>query len=57
MRPPARHSYSIRASSSGPAVREWRQYYRYMRYKKWSESHNMKVSWDRYHLAIMFVDR
>lgn len=43
--------------ANGSAVRQWRHYYRWTQYKKWSESKNMKVSWDRYHLAILFVDR
>ena len=39
------------------SVEEWRQYNRYVRYQRASAEKNVKVSWHRYHLSVLFVDR
>lgn len=47
-------SLACRTSAS---VEEWRQYNRYLRYQKASQEKNVKISWHRYHLSVLFVDR
>lgn len=47
-------SHACRVQAS---VEDWRQYNRYLRYQKASKTKGVKVSWDRYHLSVLFIDR
>lgn len=48
------HSRACRTTAS---VEDWRQYNRYVRYQKASQKKGVKVSWERYHLSVLFIDR
>ena len=58
--PARRHTYKLQAHAGNErtpkaSVREWRQYNRYLRYQK--ADHLPRVSWSRYHLSVLFVDK